>query len=70
MFIDGNKITHIIFDWDGTLMDSAAKIVSCMQKAAILSDLPVPSVSAVEHIIGVSLVPAIKRLFAVDDQKA
>lgn len=70
MFINGNEITHIIFDWDGTLMDSAAKIVSCMQKAAVLSDLPVPSVSAVEHIIGISLLPAIKRLFAVDDQKA
>lgn len=70
MFIDGNKITHIIFDWDGTVMDSAAKIVSCMQKAAVLSGLPVPTVSAVEHIIGISLLPAIKRLFAVDDQKA
>ena len=70
MIINGNKITHIIFDWDGTLMDSAAKIVACMQKAAALSGLAVPSVLAVEHIIGISLLPAVKRLFDVDNHKA
>lgn len=70
MFLDGNKITHIIFDWDGTLMDSAAKIVSCMQKAAVLGGLAVPSASEVEHIIGISLLPAVKTLFKVDTQKA
>ena len=24
----------VVFDWDGTLMDSEARIVSCMQRAA------------------------------------
>lgn len=67
--IDVSNITHIIFDWDGTVMDSASKIVSCMQKAAVLSDLPIPSKEAVEHIIGISLFPAVKQLFNVDDTK-
>ncbi len=65
-----NQVTHVIFDWDGTLMDSAAKIVSCMQKAAELSRLPVPTIAQVEHIIGISLVPAIERLFNIKTEQA
>lgn len=57
----------VIFDWDGTVMDSAAKIVSCMQQAALDCSVPVPSRKAVEHIIGVSLVPAVAQLFSIDD---
>lgn len=70
MVIDLSRITHIIFDWDGTVMDSAAKIVSCMQKAADLSDLPIPSSKAVEHIIGISLLPAVITLFNIETRKA
>ncbi|MFT5541934.1 MAG: phosphoglycolate phosphatase [Glaciecola sp.] len=64
------KFDYIIFDWDGTVMDSAAKIVSCMQKAAKQGDIQIPSAKQVEHIIGISLHPAIKQLFSVDDEKA
>ncbi|MBT1449703.1 HAD-IA family hydrolase [Glaciecola sp. XM2] len=64
------RYSHIIFDWDGTVMDSAAKIVSCMQLAAIKTGLPVPSSEAVEHIIGISLRPAIAQLFAIDLERA
>jgi phosphoglycolate phosphatase len=64
------KFKYIIFDWDGTVMDSAAKIVSCMQQAATLGGMAVPSKNAVEHIIGISLQPAIKQLFNVEDSKA
>lgn len=63
-------VSHIIFDWDGTLMDSAAKIVACMQQAATLSNLPVPTKPQVEHIIGISLIPAIQQLFNVSLEKA
>ncbi|TPV59778.1 HAD-IA family hydrolase [Aestuariibacter sp. GS-14] len=59
----------IIFDWDGTLMDSAAKIVTCMQQAAAMCDIDVPSNDAVSHIIGISLKPAIKQLFSIDDEQ-
>lgn len=52
-----------IFDWDGTLMDSTGKIVSAMQKAAQQHAQPVPTEHAVRQIIGISLVPAIEKLF-------
>lgn len=58
--------SHIIFDWDGTVMDSAAKIVSCMQLAAVEAKLPVPSADAVKNIIGISLCPAIAQLFSIN----
>lgn len=64
------KFEYIIFDWDGTVMDSAAKIVSCMQKAAALARIDIPSKAQVEHIIGISLQPAIKQLFSIGDDKA
>ncbi|AEF03530.1 HAD family hydrolase [Alteromonas sp. KS69] len=57
----------VIFDWDGTLMDSADKIINCMQIAAKHCDMPVPSADAVSHIIGISLKPAIKQLFGIND---
>ncbi|MEM0911602.1 MAG: HAD-IA family hydrolase [Pseudomonadota bacterium] len=62
------KYTHIIFDWDGTLMDSSAKIVQCMQLAAEDINLEPPTSEQVKEIIGISLVPAIQRLFDVDDK--
>ena len=65
-----SKITHIIFDWDGTLMDSSAKIVRCMQISAQLAELPVPTPREVRKIIGISLLPAIQILFNVNESKA
>lgn len=51
-------------------MDSAHKIVHCMQTAAVLSELPIPSAHSVHQIIGISLVPAIKQLFSISASKA
>lgn len=53
----------VIFDWDGTLIDSAGKIVACMQKAARDVDLPPPSDVEVRNIIGLGLDLAIHQLF-------
>lgn len=53
----------VIFDWDGTLMDSVAHIVDSMQQAAITVGEVVPSVAAVRHIIGLGLPEAIALLF-------
>jgi|SRR5690554_3379672 len=57
------KFPLVIFDWDGTLMDSVGRIVSSMQHTAAQLQLPEPSVSAVREIIGISLEPAIEQLF-------
>lgn len=59
----------VIFDWDGTLMDSAAKIIRCMQTAARDCKVSVPSDDAVAHIIGISLKPAIMQLFTTQDEQ-
>ncbi len=53
----------IIFDWDGTLMDSVPRIVSCMQAAAHHSRVAVPCDQSVKAIIGLGLPEAIAELF-------
>ena len=53
----------IIFDWDGTLMDSIDKIVLCMQQAAKIQQQVVPTEQAVKNIIGLSLLKAMQQLF-------
>ena len=53
----------VIFDWDGTLIDSAAKIVTCMQYAAEESGVdPLPD-EPIRQIIGLSLPQAIAVLY-------
>jgi len=55
--------THlIIFDWDGTLMDSEAAIVAAMSEAYRREGEAVPSYRAIREIIGLSLSDAICRL--------
>ena len=53
----------LVFDWDGTLIDSAAKIISCMQTAAMNSDLPRLSDIEIKNIIGLGLPEAIQMLY-------
>ncbi len=62
------KIKLIIFDWDGTLVDSIGWIVHCMQQAAETSDLPVPTEEAVRNVIGLSIERALEELFAGLDE--
>ena len=45
----------IVFDWDGTLIDSAATIVECIQAAAREMALPVPERERASHVIGLGL---------------
>ena len=53
------KTTHryplIVFDWDGTLFDSAAVIAECIQQAARDMALPVPDRRTASHVIGLGL---------------
>jgi len=52
----------IVFDWDGTLMDSAGAIVASIQGACRDLGLVVPSEQASRHIIGLGLTEAIAHL--------
>ncbi|MCL1048885.1 HAD-IA family hydrolase [Shewanella abyssi] len=53
----------VIFDWDGTLMDSVSKIVTCMQQMAGALSLVKPSENAIRDIIGLSMDEALKTLY-------
>ncbi|MFL0426721.1 HAD family hydrolase [Moraxella sp. 179-F 1C4 NHS] len=58
----------IIFDWDGTLMDSVGLIVDAMRYAAKKHGLTVTD-EATKSIIGIALVDAFPMLFPNDSDK-
>ena len=49
------RYSLIVFDWDGTLFDSAAVIADCIQQAARDMALPVPDRETASHVIGLGL---------------
>jgi len=53
----------LIFDWDGTIIDSEALIISCMQAAAEEVGVEAPQDETVRNIIGLGLPEAIMRIF-------
>lgn len=53
----------LVFDWDGTLMDSEAHIIHCMVSAFADLGLPVPEANAIRNVIGLGLVEAVAGLF-------
>lgn len=52
----------LVFDFDGTLVDSQARIVSAMQTAFEAHGLAVPAKGSIREIIGLHLLTAIARL--------
>lgn len=57
------RFSLLIFDWDGTLADSAGHIVSGMQQAIAALRLPPRSDQAIRELIGLGPVDAMQRLF-------
>lgn len=57
----------VIFDWDGTLLDSTGKIVACMQAAIADVGIQRRSASEVKQVIGLGLPEAIRQLFPTID---
>ena len=53
----------IIFDWDGTLLDSAAHIVASVQQAARQTGLVEVGYAEVRNVIGLGLKEALTRVF-------
>jgi phosphoglycolate phosphatase len=58
-----DRFDLLIFDWDGTLVDSIDWIVHCVQTAARRCECPVPSPQAAKDIIGLSIQEAMNTLF-------
>ena len=59
----------IVFDWDGTLMDSTATIVQCIQAAAKDLGLPIPQERAASYVIGLGLQEAMEAVLPALDPK-
>jgi phosphoglycolate phosphatase len=59
----GLRFDLLVFDWDGTVVDSAAHIVDSIQAAARDLGLPTPAAERARHIIGLGLVDAMTYLF-------
>lgn len=53
----------LIFDWDGTLVDSEAQIVGAMQAAIIDLKLPPRTDKAIGTLIGLGLTDVLQRLY-------
>lgn len=59
------KFELLVFDWDGTLLDSAGAIVESIIAACRDLDLPEPSDERARHVIGLGLGDALR--YAVPD---
>ena len=57
-----NRFELVVFDWDGTLFDSTALIVRCIQNACADVGSPVPSAPAAAYVIGLGLQDALRHV--------
>lgn len=62
------KYPLLVFDWDGTIIDSAATIAECIQLAAGDLGLDVPTKEQASHVIGLGLQDALR--YAVPQLRA
>lgn len=62
-----HRFNLLVFDWDGTLMDSEARIVACIQAAIADLDLEPRAVASIRNIIGLGLHEAISTLYPGSD---
>lgn len=60
----------VVFDWDGTLMDSIGTIVECTMAAiADVPEAPQPQVARVRESIGLGLIETMTRFFPHGDHE-
>ncbi len=62
------RFSLLVFDWDGTLMDSEARIVSCIKASGNDLGLPELETAVIRDIIGLGLREAINRLYPGSDE--
>ncbi len=53
----------IVFDWDGTIINSTGLIADCIQQAARDLQLRIPTTAQAKHIIGLGLLQSTETLF-------
>ncbi len=60
MTLKNNKFEMVIWDWDGTIMNSTPTIVECMQQSCRDLGMPVPSDQIASHVIGLGIIESIR----------
>ena len=65
-----NLITTIIFDFDGTLADTATVIVDTMRRTFTDMGMPVPDEEDMRRTIGMKLLLALAKLGNLSDSQA
>ena len=55
------KYSLIVFDWDGTIIDSTGTIAESIQQAAAEMGLPVPHDERARHVIGLGLHDSLRQ---------
>jgi phosphoglycolate phosphatase len=60
--VAGRGFRLLVFDWDGTLMDSVATIVACTRAVIRELDLPEPAEEIIRGTIGLGLQETVDRL--------
>ncbi|HUX81609.1 MAG TPA: HAD hydrolase-like protein [Halothiobacillus sp.] len=53
----------IVFDWDGTLVQSTGHIVRCFERAMASENLPIRPADQIQGIIGLGLIEAARTLY-------
>ena len=64
-----NRFELIVFDWDGTLINTIDWIVHCLQKAGEECGLAKPESQAAKDVIGLCIINAVATLFPGCDQE-
>ena len=57
-----NRYDLVIFDWDGTIMDSTALIASCIQQSCREMGLAVPPESEAKWVIGLGFLQSVEHV--------
>lgn len=63
-----SRFNLLVFDWDGTLMDSEARIVACIEASVADLSLESRSKAEIRNIIGLGLREAIFTLYPEGDE--
>jgi phosphoglycolate phosphatase len=59
--ISKHRYSLLVFDWDGTIIDSASTIAECIRLAAVDLGLQVPTKEQASHVIGLGLHDALRH---------
>jgi phosphoglycolate phosphatase len=66
--VPARRFRLVVFDWDGTLMDSIGTIVACTMAAiGDVPEAPRPAVERVRESIGLGLIQTMQRFFPTGD---